>query len=399
MPRILIVDDEPDMRLAIKNVLKLRGYEIFEAGDGLAALDIISKHDIHLMLLDIRLPGMDGIEVLERTRKINRLLPVVMITGYGHIRSAVDVMKLGANEYLQKPFENTQLVKTVKRFLDDKKYVQDIDTSLEGKKYVQDMKVSLAEKNEERSSLLLRPFAKKIYAAIVVAAIALFIHFSILAKRLSYHKVFSIESSNISSMAWDKEYLWTGDWVEETIYQYRFSKNELKLKKKYKLAGVHISGIAVSDGIIYISDSWKKNIQKRKIDDNLTIMRKYSFSEEIINIFYDGEYLWSCDTNGTLLVHRMDDSLSVISSFKLSNRPDQIFKQKKNLWSAISSTKKIYKHNLDDKLSIAQAYKIKDLPGDSPLSSFSWKDGKLWIVRDGIKEITQMGMRYLKTDD
>ncbi|MCK5106764.1 MAG: response regulator [Elusimicrobiales bacterium] len=383
MAKILIVDDEPDMRLAIKNVLKLRGYEIFEAEDGLAALDIIKKHDIQLMLLDIRLPGMDGIEVLEKTKKINRSLPVVMITGYGHIRSAVDVMNLGANEYLQKPFENTQLVKTVKRFLDDKKSIE----------------VSLTEKNKEKSSLFLRPFAKKVYAVLSVALIGLFIYFSILSKQLSYYKVFPIESSNISSMAWDKDELWAGDWVEETIYQYGFSKNELKLKKKYKLNGVHIGGIAVSDGIIYIADSWKKNIQKRKIDDNLTLIKKYSFSKEIINIFYDGEYLWSCDTNGTLLVHRMDDSLSVISSFKLSNRPDQIFKQKKILWSAISSTKEIYKHKLDDKLSIMQAYKIKDLPGDSPLSSFSWKDGKLWVVRDGIKEITQMGIRYLKAED
>ncbi|MBU2530762.1 MAG: response regulator [Elusimicrobia bacterium] len=386
MPRILIVDDEPDMRLAIRNVLKLRGYEIFEAGDGLAALDIIKKHDINLMLLDIRLPGMDGIEVLERTRKFNRSLPVVMITGYGHIRSAVDVMKIGANEYLQKPFENTQLVKTVKRFLDDKKNVEDID-------------VSVVEKNKKESSFFSHPFAKKVYAVLAIATIGLSIHFSILSKQLSYYKVFSIESSNISSMAWDENTLWAGDWVEETIYQYQFSKNELKLKKKYKLSGVHIAGIAASDGIIYIADSWNKNIQKRKIDDNLTLIKKYSFAKEITNIFYDGEYLWSCDSNGTLLVHRMDDSLSVISSFKLSNRPDQIFKQKNNLWSAISSTKKIYKHKLDDKLSIVQAYKIKDLPGDAPLSSFTWKDDKLWVVRDGIKEITQMGARYLKSED
>jgi CheY-like chemotaxis protein len=386
MPRILIVDDEPDMRLAIKNVLKLRGYEIFEAGDGLAALDILRKNDIHLMLLDIRLPGMDGIEVLEKTRKFNRSLPVVMITGYGHIRSAVDVMKLGANEYLQKPFENTQLVKTVKRFLDDKKYVDDID-------------VPVVEKNKTQSSFFSHPFVKKIYVVMAIAAIGLFIHFSILSKQLSYRKVFSIESSNISSMAWDKSDLWAGDWVEETIYQYGFSKNELKLKKKYKLPGVHIGGLAVSDGIIYIADSWKKNIQKRKIDDKLSIIKTYSFSKEIVNIFFDGEYLWSCDTEGTLLVHRMDDSLSVISSFKLSNRPDQIFKQKKNLWSAISSGKKIYKHKLDDKLSIIGEYQIKDLPGDSPLSSFSWKDGKLWVVRDGIKEITQMGIKYLKEND
>ncbi|MEA3307621.1 MAG: hypothetical protein U9Q34_07535, partial [Elusimicrobiota bacterium] len=234
---------------------------------------------------------------------------------------------------------------------------------------------------------------------LAVAAIGFFIHFSILSKHLSHHKVFSIESSNISSMAWDKDDLWAGDWLKETVYQYTFLDNELKLNKKHKLAGVHISGIAVSDGIIYIADSWKKNIQKRKIDEELTLIKKYPFAEEIINIFFDGEYLWSCDSNGTLLVHRMDDSLSVISSFKLSNHPDQIFKQKKNFWSATSSGKKIYKHKLDDKLSIVQGYIIKDLSGDSPLSSFSWKDGKLWVVRDGIKEITQMGINYLKAED
>ncbi|MEI7530162.1 MAG: response regulator, partial [Elusimicrobiota bacterium] len=66
MARILIVDDEPDMRLAVRNVLKLRGHDVMEAGDGPAALEILAGEDVDLMLLDIRLPGMDGIEVLEK---------------------------------------------------------------------------------------------------------------------------------------------------------------------------------------------------------------------------------------------------------------------------------------------------------------------------------------------
>jgi len=123
--KILIVDDEPDMRLAIKNVLKIRGYDSIEAGDGKKAVELVEKENPDLVLLDIRLPGMDGVEALERIRKFNKKVPVVMITGYGHIQSAVDVMKLGAQEYLQKPFENAELIEVVRRFTEEKNIYKD----------------------------------------------------------------------------------------------------------------------------------------------------------------------------------------------------------------------------------------------------------------------------------
>ncbi len=121
MARILIVDDEPDMRLVISAALRLRGHEVTEAQDGPAALAALEGEKPGLVLLDIRLPGMDGIEVLGRIRGISRSLPVVMMTGYGHIHSAAGVAELGADGYLQKPFGDQELAETVGRFASGKR--------------------------------------------------------------------------------------------------------------------------------------------------------------------------------------------------------------------------------------------------------------------------------------
>ncbi|HOI42702.1 MAG TPA: response regulator [Elusimicrobiales bacterium] len=120
MARILIVDDEPDIRLAIRTALRLRGHEVTEAQDGPAALAALEGERPGLVLLDIRLPGMDGLEVLGRIRGISRSLPVVMMTGCGHIHSAAGAAELGADGYLQKPFGAPELAETVARFISGK---------------------------------------------------------------------------------------------------------------------------------------------------------------------------------------------------------------------------------------------------------------------------------------
>ncbi len=381
MAKILIVDDEPDMRLAVRNVLKLRGHEVVEAGDGPTALEILSQENVDLMLLDIRLPGMDGIEVLEKAKAIKSSVPVVMITGYGHIQSAVNVMKFGASEYLQKPFENAQLVEMVRRFT--------------AHKPVPARPEAAAVRPEPVKPFHVPTIAA---AALLAAGLALaFFAISALSGRYSsYLKVYPAASANISVLLWNGGDLWAGDWLSQNVYRYRKTKAGLELQKKYPLAGVHISGFAVAGDKIYIADSWKKVVEERRLDDALTLVRSFPFPGRIISLFYDGEYLWSCDSEGAVLLHKTDAELSVAAYFKLPNKPDQIYKARDALWSAVSSTGKIYRHNLDDKLSIAGVYSVKMPSGGPTLSAFTWKDSRLWLAGDGSQEIYESGRAILK---
>jgi DNA-binding NtrC family response regulator len=116
-PVILVVDDEPGLRESFRLILD-QDYEIIDVPDGPTALDIVRSAQVDLVLLDIRLPGMDGIEVLERIKALDDSMPVVLVTAVRTVRTAVAAMKLGAFDYLTKPFEEDELLALVRRALE-----------------------------------------------------------------------------------------------------------------------------------------------------------------------------------------------------------------------------------------------------------------------------------------
>jgi two-component system response regulator AtoC len=116
-PTVLVVDDEPGVRASVKVVLAPE-YEVIEAADGLAALETVRTREVNLCLLDILLPGMEGIEVLERLRRLDPGLPVVLVTAVRTLRTAVEAMRLGAADYLTKPFSVEDLRAVVQRALE-----------------------------------------------------------------------------------------------------------------------------------------------------------------------------------------------------------------------------------------------------------------------------------------
>jgi DNA-binding NtrC family response regulator len=116
-PVVLVVDDEPGVRASVKMVLD-GVCDVLEASDGPAALEAVRSGDVDVCLLDVRLPGMEGIEVLERLKRLDTGLEVVLVTAVRTVRTAVEAMKLGAYDYLTKPFAVEDLRSVVNRALE-----------------------------------------------------------------------------------------------------------------------------------------------------------------------------------------------------------------------------------------------------------------------------------------
>jgi two-component system phosphate regulon sensor histidine kinase PhoR len=112
---ILVVDDEQDIRDASERILVRTGFQVLKASHGDEALNILDKDGIDIVLLDLKMPGMDGLEVLKRIRKLSEIIQVIVITGYATVETAIEAMKQGAYDFIPKPFEPDQLRIVVNR--------------------------------------------------------------------------------------------------------------------------------------------------------------------------------------------------------------------------------------------------------------------------------------------
>lgn len=120
MAKILLVEDERSIRNVLRNILEDegQGHQVIEAEDGRQALAAVSKEEPDLVLCDIKMPGMDGIEVLEKIRESAPDCPVIMISGHGDLETAVESMRKGAYDYIAKPPDLNRLLNTVRNALD-----------------------------------------------------------------------------------------------------------------------------------------------------------------------------------------------------------------------------------------------------------------------------------------
>lgn len=122
--RILIVDDEEIVRSSLQDILNLEGYEVQSVANGEAALSLLQRETFDLILLDLKMPGMDGIDVLRAINKLSPDIKVILLTGHGSLESAIEALRQGAHDYILKPAPSTEILSSVMRGLSKRAELQ-----------------------------------------------------------------------------------------------------------------------------------------------------------------------------------------------------------------------------------------------------------------------------------
>ena len=116
-PHIVVVDDDPTVRDVVREMLKAEGYEVTVVSDGASAIRVVKETPVQAVITDLKMPGMDGIEILERVSQLDSQIACIVMTGYGTIDIAVQAMKAGAFDFVTKPLHVDAVSAVVKKAL------------------------------------------------------------------------------------------------------------------------------------------------------------------------------------------------------------------------------------------------------------------------------------------
>lgn len=146
--KIMLVDDEERYLKTTARLIEKRGYEVFIAQSGIDALEMLKKHMIHVVILDVKMPGMDGNETLKKIKSLFPLVEVIMLTGHATIDSAIDGLKSGACDYLMKPADIDDIMGKALEAFDRWQRQEEKIRVAQAKKYMRSPREILKESDE-----------------------------------------------------------------------------------------------------------------------------------------------------------------------------------------------------------------------------------------------------------
>ena len=154
MKKILIFDDESNIRLGLNKCLAKEGYYIEEASNGEEALQLIYNKKYDLILMDVQMPELNGFDVLKRIRKFGNSTRVIMMTAFGTVEMAVDSMKIGAVDFLSKPFTISKVRDVVKEVLDKDMNILRVDKDIS--RYIEEARDAIFNKDYDKAKFCLK---------------------------------------------------------------------------------------------------------------------------------------------------------------------------------------------------------------------------------------------------
>lgn len=384
MAKILVVDDEAGMRQVMLNVLKPEGHQLFSAEDGAQAIEKAKAEKPNLVMLDMRLPDMDGLEILTEIKKILPETTVIMLSGFGDVESAVGAIKQGAFDYISKPFKVNEVIRQVRKGLGQPCPAD--AAAMRGASYPAVSK---------KASVL------KIISTIVLALVVLggigFGVYTFLSSRV-LDAQYTVPYSNPTSIAYDGSHIWVTDWVTQSFYMHNVDKM-FSMAQTFYLQDSHPTGISFDGDYVWSSNSWESIVFKHKLDKSLTVIETYQTpGPEPSGLYWDGVYLWICDI-GQAKIYKTrvtNEGLSTIAVYESpGNNPVGLFSDGQYYWVGDSETNRIYR--LDENFLVLGVYIVSQFEQkEKRLSAIGWDGKTIWVCSDESQEIYRVAFKSLK---
>lgn len=400
MVKILIMDDEPGLRNIVYNIIKPLGHTVFTAEDGHQALEIGKREIPDIALLDIRVPDIDGLEVLDELKKVNPNIKAIMLSGFGDVESAVFALKRGAFDYISKPFKVDDILRVVNKAIGTIGGQQQVLPQTDSQ-----APVSQAPIKELKAVSQVQGFTGmgiKLMGIIggIVVLVALF--FFIFSKGifLKTHAVsFSIPYSNPIGMCWIKPNLWVSDWVVGNIYQHN-NDATMSISSVLKTANSQPTGLTYDGEYLWTCSSVEKRIYKHRMDRTLSVAEIFATpNSSPAGLYFDGANLWVIDTNAAKIYkHKMDETLSIVNVFDSpAVNPCGMFRDGEYFYIGDYKTSRIYKVLVND-FSVREVYTLPDFEeGKYKLANITWDGANIWATADGVGKIFKIPFKSLKT--
>lgn len=406
MVKILIMDDEPGLRNIVYNIIKPLGHTVFTAEDGRQAVDIAKKEIPDLALLDMRVPDMDGLEVLGELKKINPNIKAIMLSGFGDVESAVYAIKQGAFDYISKPFKVDDVVGVVNKAVgmigqQPGQTSQAPQSPQAGSG--QPMSQAPVKELKSTASAAASGLSKKMIGlaaggALILAALGIFIFGKGLFDK-PHAQTYSIPYSNPIGMCWIKPSLWVSDWVIGNIYQHN-DDAVLSIASVYKTANAQPTGLAFDGEYLWTCSSVEKRIYKHKVDSSLSVVEIFATPDSSpAGLYFDGANLWVLDTNAAKIYkHKMDETLSIVNVFDSpAVNPCGMFRDGEYFYIGDYKTSRLYKVSVND-FSVREVYALPDFEeGKNKLANITWDGSNIWATADGVGKLFKIQFKSIKT--
>lgn len=438
MARILVIDDEAGMRQVIAKVLVPHGHTMLTAEDGAQGVAICREEDPDVILADIRLPDMDAADLLSNLKSIKPTAPVIILSGFGDVEAAVELVRKGAFDYISKPFKVDSMLELVTKALKNPvkpvppperpqpkpvapKPVSPVPAipqpqpsaenaapapSLPKVKVVPARPVGGGSSGADAGLVRVsgrgsrgKKFWVSLVAAVLVLSAGGFGVYWKLVLSLPEDAVFAVSYANPTAICSDEKNIWVSDWAEQTVYKHAHDDN-FTLMASFKLADIEPNGLAYDGSNFWVAHTMEQKIHKCSVGSvGLSVAQSYeSPGPSPSGLCFDGTNLWSLDfQTAKVYRHRMDPTLSVAASFDSpAANPSAIFRMGKFFFIADAKTNRIFKVSIED-FALAGIYVLPGFEEQKRrLTGLAWDGVSLWACEDGVQKIYRFSMKDLQ---